>query len=268
MAVPEAPLRAAYVDAHKQFLANEEQRRNAAEVEFSKAFENADDFFDHDSGFDVPEPPRYAQHEIKITAGAGKTHAAAARLVADSSDEDRQFMYAVPTHEKAEEIAALANKMAGGTVAALWRGFERDDPGALGVKMCPRSDVARDVMEAGGSISDLCGSKQRGFCPFHPAVGGACGYRRQMELKPKIWVFAHALLEKRVPAAMESADALIVDEARSFGARHEDELPLSDLTTARKQRSGLDTLLPRVAQVLNATAPGDFFLVRHSTRRG
>ena len=233
----------------------EARRRESAEVEFGLM--DADELF-ADIDPDQPEAPRYAQHGIRITAGAGKTHAAIARIVADVETDGRSFVYSVPNHAKAEEVSIQLNEMAGAQIASVWQGIDRDDPSSLGAKMCRRAEMVKAVVKSSGSITDACGSPGRGFCPFHPAAGGPCAYRRQANEKPKVWVITHPTLATQPQPSMDEADALVVDEALGLGSYREDDLPLADFASARKVPSPLDGILTRVQRALGRVAPGTF----------
>lgn len=248
--------RAGYEAALEAFKTDGDARHAAAaEAEFGVG--DADDIFSEPDP-EAPEPPRYAQHGIKITAGAGKTHATIAKMVTDVRVHRRTFVYSVPTHAKAEEVALQINSMAGEPIAAVWRGIDRDDPDAPGFKMCRRSETVKEVVKSLGSIAHVCGSAQRGYCPYHPAVGGTCGYRPQVDQKPKIWVVTHATLTTPPQACMENADALIIDEALGIGNYREDDLAISDFLAARKRPSRLDAILERAKRALGQIAPGSY----------
>jgi hypothetical protein len=232
--------------------AHREEWRRPKVTEDLGAITDADGIFDDAS---IPAEPQYAQHGIKVTAGAGKTRAAIVRMIADTETSDCPFVYAIPTHQKAEEIAADINRRAGELIASVYRGIERPDPEAAGQKMCRRHETVREINKAGGAVSDLCGSKARGFCPFHPPVDGACGYRRQFNLSPKIWLVPHTLLMHEPPAIMKNADALIVDEAFNPGKRG-DDLPVDVLLAHRAKRSPLDRILPQLDCALKRVSSG------------
>jgi hypothetical protein len=189
----------------------------------------------------------YAQVGIKVSSGVGKTHQAIEQMIGTG----RRYVFANPTHAKAEEIEALANKLAGRTIAMVWRGEGRPDPDASGETMCRRAAVVAEIRKSGGARGDLCGSQERGFCPFYTA----CGYRRQEQQEPAIWIVPHSLLTSPPPAAMKDVDALIVDEARSLEPyRH--RLLIADLLASRAHRSDV---LNRVSSMLRLMQPGELF---------
>jgi hypothetical protein len=190
----------------------------------------------------------YAQVGIKVSPGVGKTHQAIEQMIATG----RRCVFAIPTHAKAEEIEELANKLAGRTVARVWRGEGRPDPDAAGETMCRRAAVVAEIRKSGGARGDLCGSQERGFCPFY----AACGYRRQEQQEPAIWIVPHSLLTSPPPATMKHVDALIVDEARSLEP-YQHRLLIADLLASRAHRSGV---LNRVSSTLRLMQPGELFI--------
>lgn len=231
--------------------ANEATRRsNEAELEFAAET-------DSDVLFEMEQPPTapvYPRVGVKITAGAGKTQAAINHLV-DAIAGQEVFVYAVPTHDKAEEIAHLANEVVGQPIAAIWRGMEREDPENPAAKMCQRHSLAREVIKAGGKLQDLCGSKQRGYCPFHPKAGGTCGYKRQEDQQPKLWVVPHAFLARKPPPQMENVNALVIDEGWSLEIKS-DVIDLANLTGKRStDNSPLNSILPRLSRAFELQAP-------------
>lgn len=221
----------------------------SAEFEFGQS--DVDDFF---SPTDEPVPPAYVQWGVKITPGAGKTHAAIEQLVDHVTATDRTVVFAVPTHSKAEEVEGDINRLVGDAIAATWRGIDREDPQTPGTSMCRRADLVKAVVKSSGSINDVCGSAARGFCPFR----STCGYRRQAEQMPKVWVVTHATLATKPQGAMKEAAALIVDEALTLGNAHEDNLPLADFSAARKTEAQIEGWLRRAQGAVGQVAPGAY----------
>ena len=238
-------------EAYEEAL--EEYRRDlgqvSPEVEFGQM--SADDLFPDN---DEPEPPEYAQWGVRITPGAGKTHAALEGLVKFVKSTGQIVVYAVPMHAKAEEAEADINRISGEPLAATWRGIDRGDPEAPGMKMCHRGDLVKAVVKSSGTINDVCGSVSRGFCPFR----SSCGYRRQIEREAKIWVVTHATLSTKPQGAMKDAAALIVDEALTLGNSREDALPLSDFEVPRKAGAQLQGWLRRAGDAVGQVAPGAY----------
>lgn len=221
----------------------------SAEAEFAQT--DSDSFFVDDG---EPAPPEYAQWGIRITPGAGKTHAAIARIVRYAKETGRTVVYAVPTHSKAEEVETDINRLAGEALAATWRGIDREDPARPGVKLCRRGELVKAVVKSSGSINDVCGTPSRGFCPFR----SGCGYRQQADRTPRVWVTTHAALATKPQGSMKDAEALIVDEALTLSGAREDDLPLSDFSVPRKEHARLDGWLRRAQAAAERVAPGSY----------
>lgn len=229
--------------------------RRAAQGELSAEVEFGE--IDPESIFaseDEPTPPAYAQWGIRITPGAGKTHTAIERIVQYAKETGRTIVYSAPTHAKAEEIEGDINRLAGETLAATWRGIDREDPARPGVKLCRRGELVKAVVKSSGSINDVCGSPSRGFCPFR----GDCGYRQQAAKAPRVWVTTHAALATKPQGSMKEAVALIVDEALALGGAREDDLPLSDFAVPRARHARLDGWLQRAQAAVERMAPGSY----------
>ncbi|MCC8945438.1 hypothetical protein H8A97_10075 [Bradyrhizobium sp. Arg62] len=247
-AIPDAlAKREVYEEALEEHRAT--QGHVSAELEFVET--DSDSFF---ANVDEPRRPEYAQWGVRITPGAGKTHAAVKRIVRYAKENGSTLVYAVPTHSKAEEIEADINRLAGETLAAVWRGIDREDPARPGVKLCRRGELVKAVVRSSGSINDVCGSPSRGFCPFR----SDCGYRQQADRKPRVWVTTHAALATKPQGTMKEADALIVDEALTLSGGREDDLPLSDFATPRKEHARLDGWLRRARAAVERLEPGSY----------
>jgi hypothetical protein len=207
-------------------------------------------------------PPCRADHALPeqsaicISPGGGKTHEAALGMVARGMiGHESGFVYAIPTHAKADEVAALVNKHARYEAAHVWRGAEYPPKTPDQDRMCPRYRVVKDVVKAGGTIGDVCGSKTRGFCPHHPVIGGECRYRRQLDRRPAIWVVPSSLLGSMPPAAMSHTDCLIIDERL--------ELDVVDTTISDQEIFGprtvrLGLLLSSLRDTIQKLNPGDY----------
>jgi putative DNA primase/helicase len=131
--------------------------------------------------------------------------------------DKRVVVIAVPTHklgdEQARALEALPEARAAGLTAAVWRGREREDPDAPGTTMCrdlERIDDANDCLLTVQTA--VCKRKiPEGYvyCPLFRA----CGYQRQLQRSPDVWIIAHELLFTQKPAAIGDVAAVIVDES-------------------------------------------------------
>lgn len=124
------------------------------------------------------------------TVGVGKT-AAIVRLAEHALAQKLRVAVRTPTLELGLELLTrLENVVPGG--AGLWRGREQPDPAAPEYTMCRRSEDVRAAQNVGGEPTDVCGSKKRGFCPFHPVGGNKepCGYLNQKLGHRHVIIFA------------------------------------------------------------------------------
>ena len=180
---------------------------------------------------DTPPAAPSPQVGLRGTVGTGKTKTmieAVRRVLVDPEAACAVF---VPDHRLAEEFEArLRDELGPSVPVGIWRGLNQPDPNApagAGWQMCRRSADVALVSEAGGRVSDVCGSRRRGFCPHHTAVGGACGYIAQGQARNRVWVMPHAMLSKAAPDAMRRfmkdsagnkaelppADLVVIDES-------------------------------------------------------
>ena len=106
--------------------------------------------------------------------------------------------------------------------AQQWLGADQSDPLADDpeIKMCRCADALAEVIKAWGKQDNLCGSKDRGYCPHHEKGGGdLCGYRRQrIEAASgaiERWAFSHANLAHPMPEPFQNLgfDAVVIDES-------------------------------------------------------
>lgn len=146
----------------------------------------------------------------RVEAGAGKTHAAG-KSIAEHTQSARRFVYAVPNHKLAAQIAADAAVL--GVKAEVYRAFDKDDPFAPSHKMCRRPDAyaaARALWV--GARSAVCERRidDKVVRCLHANV---CGMERQREARPSEWVVPAALLFTKRPEFFSEHDALVIDES-------------------------------------------------------
>lgn len=160
--------------------------------------------------------PDLAPAVLKITAGGGKSYAAADFAIERALAGDRVVL-AVPTHEKARETvndldrASIKHpKSDKRIVAAVWRGVDQPSP-ETGGSMCLDHDRMRAGLDAGLARDHVCG-QGRNRCSFFER----CAYRAQGSRDPLVWVVTHAQLAFSPPNGLEAPDVLIIDESLSF----------------------------------------------------
>jgi hypothetical protein len=160
----------------------------------------------------VPSAPQVG---LDWGVGVGKTDRAikgvAGVLVRDPEATIAIF---VPDHAMAAEMEARCRGAMPGLAVEVYRGAGRPDPATsqgAPQPMCLRSKDVEAVQKAGGSITDVCGSKKRGWCPH----SGTCGYRRQMSAikNARIIILPHSMLSRPAPSFVPEPDFLFIDEA-------------------------------------------------------
>jgi putative DNA primase/helicase len=127
-----------------------------------------------------------------IGVGVGKTEAmiriiamyccGMVSAVVDQRGPSLMFIYAVPTHELAEDI--VARLAAVGVTAGVWRGRLADNPLRPGDKMCLKPEAIQKVASIGLSIQQsMCRVKSEtgyvtcehySFCAYQQQAGELC----------------------------------------------------------------------------------------------
>ncbi len=113
-----------------------------------------------------------------------------------------------PRHDLGDELAEKLAKQ--GVKMAVYRGLGADDPDAPGEKMCRDLKRAEAVIGAGLKLSEkACGSSRiDSECQFR----SVCGYQRQRERKPDVWLVPHNLLAMEKPSFIPEVTSLTIDE--------------------------------------------------------
>jgi hypothetical protein len=149
---------------------------------------------------------------IPTETGLGKTHAAREALTS-LAKLGFKFVYAVPYHELADEVAAAfhAEGMEKESVE-VYRAYDRPDPRAPEEQMCRRPEEYEAVCALGISPnSAICESKPDLVtvrCP-HASL---CGLMHQRKATPNIWIVPNALLFTPKPVFFPEIDAVVIDE--------------------------------------------------------
>lgn len=217
------------------------------------------------TGF-APRPPAGEQALASAGLGVGKTAVTLGGVGAflaqptPGRQAPRRAVYNIPDHALAEDVAKRFAAMFPNVPCQVHRGIERADPDAPGfadpsvpadrkIPMCRRLADAKAVIDAGGNITTLCGSRARGYCPHHPKNPAArprdvCGrqrartikagmlflagptaltqappesFRRTIEVKVKSDDWHGGAEEKRKRLTLPTADILIADEPKFLG---------------------------------------------------
>ncbi|MBK5958371.1 hypothetical protein CCR97_09130 [Rhodoplanes elegans] len=157
---------------------------------------------------------------IKAEAGIGKSSLVYSYCV-KAINRGLRVVYAVPSLKLAEEAAAELRAL--GADVHAYRGFSKPDPDAPGyqpsddatdrdgaIKMCLDESARKAAVEIGAPSVDVCGSPDSDVkCRFFDV----CGYNRQRNAQPAIWVMPHALLAGPWPEFVPLSDVLIIDES-------------------------------------------------------
>jgi putative DNA primase/helicase len=160
-------------------------------------------------------PPMPSVKLMKIATGVGKSREAREQIkqILPSLPPGTCVVILTPTHnlndEHLERLVALLKGV--GADVAVYRGRNALDPARPGKKMCDFSSEASKLTAAGGNKEQLCSRKKKGklvSCKFHDE----CGYRKQFDLTPQVWIIPHALLTKKLPSCIPEIGALIIDE--------------------------------------------------------
>ncbi|MFA6241331.1 MAG: hypothetical protein WC655_10400 [Candidatus Hydrogenedentales bacterium] len=150
--------------------------------------------------------PSTTQTALFVGTGIGKTEAALRRIVEIlRNDQGSRIAYFVPEHGLAAGIEYRLNALAGSPLAVTWRGTAQPNPNDPSETMCAQLDALKLVEAAGGKREDLCGSRERGYCPRHPAVAGAttCAYQEQIARKDiRCWIMPASMLSAPPPKTM------------------------------------------------------------------
>jgi hypothetical protein len=156
------------------------------------------------------DPNRPIVDCINVTPGAGKTTAYLRRLVPAVLKAGKRIVISTRDHKTGEErVAELA---AIGIRARVYRSRTSDDPMADGRTMCIEEDRTAAINGALGDLDrDACKvtrGKKKGICDHY----NTCGYQRQKEDPPEVWIVAHQCLFSSLPPFIPAPDVVVIDE--------------------------------------------------------
>ena len=162
------------------------------------------------------------------TVGTGKTYALV-RAACEAADKGWRVAIRTSTTANAWEIQREISNIAPG-ISKVWLGREQRNPAKPHEKMCPRSLEVTTAQAVGGDPNDVCGSKKRGYCKYHPSSQAhTCGYKEQDLSNSSVVIFAgDGMLElvPREPMRQASRknqmefDLVILDEFDPQGLIH------------------------------------------------
>jgi hypothetical protein len=172
--------------------------------------------FDSDEPPEPPVPPVVA---VLVDVGLGKTRSWCERVAVPLAKSHADAVLAVPRHRLGDEV--VGDLAALGLTSRVYRGREADDPDAPGEKMC--RDLARVglITDALGNVTTCACKYKDSECEFFQI----CGYQKQREQRPNVWIVPHHLLFLKRPSFIPRPDSLAIDEAFWAAALHGDEQP-------------------------------------------
>jgi putative DNA primase/helicase len=116
--------------------------------------------------------------------------------------QGHKVVYLTRTIALADE---LAQRVGPGISVRVWRGRDQPDPENPGQKMCQELELVRDTRSVYADPNDV-------VCPICPHRV-MCGYQKQRAASASIWFGASSLLWHEMPAVMNGAQVLVIDEA-------------------------------------------------------
>jgi len=157
---------------------------------------------------------------ISVDVGLGKTRTWRERVAPALVRGAFPCILAVPRHRLGDEIVHdLAET---GITACVYRGREAADPEQPGENMC--RELARVTL-----IADALGIVSRQACKHKGSVCESydvCGYQRQRQGQPDVWIVPHQLLFRVRPSFIPEPTSLVIDESFWSGALHGIDVPV------------------------------------------
>jgi len=167
-----------------------------------------------------PAPPACPVQAISVDVGLGKTRTWRERVAPAPVGGAFPCILAVPRHRLGDEIVHdLAET---GITARVFRGREAADPEQPGENMC--RELARVTL-----IADALGVVSRQACKHKGSVCESydvCGYQRQRQGEPDVWIVPHQLLFRVRPSFIPEPASLVIDESFWSGALHGIDVPV------------------------------------------
>jgi putative DNA primase/helicase len=153
-------------------------------------------------------------HAVAADIGLGKTRSWRQRVAAVLVAAGRTPVLAVPRHRLGDEI--VRDLAEAGIVGRVYRGREAADPDTPGETMCRELDRAELITGALAPVSSRACKHRDRECQHYTS----CGYQRQREQQPDVWVIPHQLLFRAKPGFIPKPDAIGIDESFWSAALH------------------------------------------------
>ena len=172
---------------------------------------------------EVPTPPVFA---IRADAGVGKTRLFCRLVVAPLVDVGYPIVIAVPLHDLGDAIVKRELRTLD-IDARVYRGREADDPDNPGKEMCLALDRATAVQSAMGDVArHACRRNADHICPAYEF----CGYQKQRNATPQVWLVPHQLLAHPRPKFIPAPALLGIDESFCGALVHTADKPRDNPT--------------------------------------
>jgi hypothetical protein len=151
---------------------------------------------------------------VRVTVGTGKTRQTVKQIVR-ALQENKYFrvLIRVKDHKMGRELAAdLSEAMSAAGLnpkaeLAVWHGTDAPDPRPTaeeGDQACKNQERLKEVIEAGGGVSDACNAC--GGCPFKPDPSGnlnlGCYYRQQYAKESRVVIAAGDVSIENLPNSL------------------------------------------------------------------
>ena len=202
-------------------------------------------------------PPVAPVLALSVEVGLGKTRAWRERVALVLARSTHTGILAVPRLRLGDEIVRDLAEV--GITARVYRGREANDPEQPGEKMCRELERAMLITDALGAVTPRACKYKDKVCDFYHV----CGYQRQRQQRPDIWIVPHQLLFRKRPSFISEPDSVVIDEAFWGAALHGVERPYRLLLSAISQHREI-YISGRVGQVPDSSATADLMAV--STR--
>ena len=186
--------------------------------------------------------------------GLGKTRAWRERVALALAGTAHTVVLAVPRHRLGDEI--VHDLAEAGITARVYRGREANDPGEPGEKMCRELKRTALITDALGAVTPRACKYKDKMCDFYHV----CGYQRQRQQHPDIWIVPHQLLFSERQSFIPEPDSVVIDEAFWGAALHGVERPYRLFLSAISQHRQI-YFAGRVGRVHDSSATADLMAI-------
>ena len=139
---------------------------------------------------------------MRFSTGGGKTKITIRKIASTKW----KVLFVVPRLELADEIEQQFRDL--GVSVATFRGRDADDPKNPGQMMCLDPEAVEVALRAHLDVTRTCCKYKQFKCAFFDK----CGYQRQKQQQPQVWIAASNILFHQ-QKALGKPDVVIVDES-------------------------------------------------------